>query len=402
MSVIKRISCVLLAIVFAASAFAGFAIAEKEPEKALAKWSVLVYLVADNNLDEYIQTDLDELMTVGTGEDVNVLTIVDGLYSPTILYRVDPGEMVPLEEYGELNMGDPSVLRSFIDYSNDYYPAEHMCLFFWDHGSGVSGVGYDETMTDGSAGGDWLTHQELMTALDGLKVDIMAMDECSIGQIETIYEYAAKGVNTDYIVASESYIGWRGFSYDKILERLTANPDMDSEELSMVIVDEFTKLFSVSPFMSEILTTQTVFKLSEITDAADAMNVLASMLAADIAQYKSAINIAEADARIPWGSRSAGRIDLPTFLESIQKHVSAKSPVYAGCQLVLDELSDVMKGMGVTPISDKLGYQGVGILFPPSYSMYTVASAASYDLYMEFEFPHNGWWDFLEEYWGVA
>ncbi|TFG70582.1 MAG: hypothetical protein E4H25_01685 [Methanomassiliicoccus sp.] len=402
MSVIKRTSCVLLAIVFVASAFAGFAIAEKESEQKTAKWSVLVYLVADNNLDAYIQTDLDELMAVGTGEDVNVLTIVDGLYTPATLYRVDFGKMVTLEEYGELNMGDPKVLRSFIEYSNEHYPAEHMCLFFWDHGSGVSGVGFDETMEDGSAGGDWLTHQELIGALDGLKVDIMAMDECSIGQIETIYEYAAKGVNTDYIVASESYIGWRGFSYDKILERLTANPDMDSEELSLVIVDEFTKLFSVSPFMSEILTTQTVFKLSEITDAANAMNVLASMLAADIDQYKSAINIAEADSRTPWGSRSAGRIDLPTFLESIQKHVSAKSPVYAGCQLVLDELSDVMKGMGVTPISEKLGYQGVGILFPPSYSMYTVASAASYDLYMKFEFPNNGWWDFLEAYWGVA
>ena len=399
---IKRASCVLLAIVFVASAFAGFAIAEEELEQTPAKWSVLVYLVADNNLNDYIQTDLDELMTVGTGDDVNVLTIVDGLYTPTNLYRVDPGEIVLLEEYGELNMGDPSVLRSFIEYSNEHYPAEHMCLFFWDHGSGVSGVGFDETMEDGSAGGDWLTHQELMAALDGLKVDVMAMDECSIGQIETIYEYAAKGVNTDYIVASESYIGWRGFSYDKILERLTADPDMDSEELAMVIVDEFTKLFSVSPFMSEIVTTQTVFKLSEIADAAVAMNVLASMLASDIDQYKSTINIAEANSRTPWGSRSAARIDLPTFLETIQKHVPENSPVFAACQLVLDELSDVILGMGVTPISEKLGYQGVGILFPPSYSMYTAPSASSYDLYMQFEFPNMGWWDFLEKYWGVA
>ncbi|MBE0517814.1 MAG: hypothetical protein IH630_01130, partial [Thermoplasmata archaeon] len=81
MSVIKRASCVLLAIVFVASAFAGFAIAEEELEQTPAKWSVLVYLVADNNLNDYIQTDLDELMTVGTGDDVNVLTIVDGLYT---------------------------------------------------------------------------------------------------------------------------------------------------------------------------------------------------------------------------------------------------------------------------------------------------------------------------------
>jgi len=408
----KRILCVLVSALFAVSLLAGLASAGNgsnavEDDEAvvssdLAMWSVLVYLVADNNLDEYTETDMLELEVGGSSADVNVLILMDRLYEPAYLYAIDGHERVLLESLGELNMGDPANLEWFIEYSDTNYPAEHMLLFFWDHGSGVSGVGFDETMEDGSLGGDWLSHQELISALDGHHVDIIAADECSIGQMETVYEYSAKGVDLDYLVASESYIGWRGFSYDEILLRLNENPDMDARELSLIIVEEFTELFSVAPYQSEILTTQSVYDMSKVAALGEAVLALADTLAGDIDSYSAVISTARLASINPWGATSSGRIDMPTFVGYIMDNLGKNDPAVAACADVLEAYGVCMIGMGITKNSDMFGYEGMGILFPPTYSMYTVASAASYELYMEFEFPNMGWWAFLESYWGVA
>jgi len=411
----KRILCVLVSVLFAVSLFAGLASAGKgsdaveaaeDDEDAVssdvAKWSVLVYLVADNNLDEYTETDMLELEVGGSSEDVNVLILMDRLYEPAYLYAIVGHERVLLEELGELNMGDPANLKWFVEYSDKNYPAEHMLLFFWDHGSGVSGVGFDETMEDGSVGGDWLSHHELITALDGHHVDIIAADECSIGQMETVYEYRVKGMDLDYLVASESYIGWRGFSYDEILLRLNANPAMDARTLSLIIVEEFTELFSVAPYQSEILTTQSVYDMSKVEALGEAVLALADILAGDIDSYSSVISAARLASINPWGATSAGRIDMPTFVGYIMDSLGKNDRAAAACADVLAEYEVCMIGMGVTMNSDMFGYKGMGILFPPTYSMYTVASAASYDLYIDFEFPNMGWWAFLEAYWGMA
>jgi hypothetical protein len=263
-------------------------------------------------------------------------------------------------------------------------------------------VGFDETMEDGSPGGDWLTHHEMISALDGHHLDIIAADECSVGQMETIYEYAAKGLSVDYVVASESYIGWRGFSYDKIDASLVLNPDMDARELSLIIVDEFTNLFGNPPYMSEILTTQSVYDMSMIPVLGEAVTAMADALAGDIDSYRSAIAAAQASSLMPWGSRSAGRIDMPTFVESLRDLMESDDPAFAACEDVLDIYPEAMIGMGVTKNSEMYGYQGIGILFPPSMSQWTVANAGAFETYMSFDFPNMGWWAFLEAYWAVA
>jgi len=405
----KRAVCVVVSAVFAVSLFAGLASAggngDAEDDAVLsgtAKWSVLVYLVADNSLDDYTDTDLEELKAGGSSADVNVLILMDKLYEPACLLAVVGHELVMLADLGELNMGDPATLAWFVDYSVSNCPAEHMLLFFWDHGSGVNGVALDETMEDGTVGEDWLSHHELVSALDGHHVDIIAADECSVGQMETVYEYRVKGLDMDYLVASESYISWRGFSYDEILIALNGDSDMDERELSLVIVEAFTDLFSVPPYQSEILTTQSVFDMSKVEALGAAMLVLADTLAGDIDSYGSVISSARLASITPWGSTSAGRIDMATFVAYIKDSLDRGDPAVAACVRVLEAFDECMIGMGVTKNSEMFGYEGMGILFPPSYSMYTVASAASYELYMGFEFPNAGWWTFLETYWSIA
>jgi len=408
---------VSVSVVFAISLLFGVAAAKTESatseivsddEAAVADWSVLVYLVADNDLDPYTEEDFQEFKDGGSSDSVNVLILVDRLYEPAYLYCIEDNEMVELESLGEINMGDPATLSWFVEYSDTDFPAEHMLLFFWDHGTPTAGVGVDTTL-DGSEPGtdwDWLSHHEVIDALDGHHVDIIATDECSIGQMETLYEYAAKGLSVDYMVASESYIGWRGFSYDMIVQRLVLDPDMDARELSLVIVEEFTNLFSVPPYQSEILTTQSVFDMSKIVALGDAVTAMADVLAADIDPYTTAIAAAQAGSTMPWGARAEGWIDLPTFVQLLMSAVGEADPAFSSCEGFLELYSETMLGMGTTMNSEMYGYQGLGILFPASYSACTVGHAESdwggFNTYITFEFPNMGWWPFLETYWGVA
>jgi hypothetical protein len=388
----------LLVAVFAFSAAGYTAVADGDDD--LDSWNILVYLQADNNLNDLTQTDLDEFMNVGSSPEVNVLVFMDKLDDVAHLYYVVPGDMVLLDyKYNgvEVNTGDPVVFEEFVTYAEDNYAAEHTLIFFWDHGGPTSGVGMDDTTPEGVS--DWLTHQELITALEGHTVDVLAMDECSIGQIDVMYEYAM-GLDTEYVVASESYIGYRGFPYDWILARLVTYPNMTTYDLSLVCVQEFQRLFMSTPYMSEIMTTQSVIDLSMIEPLANALTALTDLLSADIAKYSSAIKYAQAQAVMPWGARSAGRIDLPTFVEGI----GAKAPG-ADVQTAVEEFmalyEQAVPAMGVTKNSDIFSYQGLGTLFPPSSSMLTVASAAMFEKYKMFDFADNGWLQFLEAYWGV-
>lgn len=413
---LKRTICGLVAALLAASFVAGMSsagggmgngVADVAPEDEtaevdIATWTVLVYMVADNNLDEYTETDLLELERGGSSEDVNVLIIMDKLYEPAVLMTIEDHKRVVLEELGELNMGDQSTMEMFLEYSDKNYPAEHMVLFFWNHGSGVHGVACDDTMPDGTLQADWLSHHELIAALDGYHMDILAADECSIGQMETMYEYYSNDVDMDYWVASENYISWRGFSYDEILLRLIDDPDMGERALTLVIVEEFTELFSVPPYQSEILTSQSVFDMSKVEPLGAAVLEMASTLSGDMDTYSAVISAAQMASLNPWGARSAGQIDLGTFVQHILDSVDEDDPVVADCEAVLAAYSECIIGMGVCKNNDLYGYTGMGILVPPSYSMYTVASAGSYELYMGFDFPNMGWWAFLETYWGVA
>lgn len=413
---IKGLVSLSVAAVFAASLLAGMTTARTmsvsdevlaDENNGMAKWSVLVYLLADNDLDPYTEEDFQELKDGGSSDDVNVLMLVDRLYEPAYLYCIEDNDMVKLESLGEINMGDPDTLTWFVEYSDTYYPAENMILFFWDHGTPTAGVGVDTTLegTEPGSEWDWLSHHEMIAALEGYHVDVIACDECSIGQMETLYEYVSKGLSVDYVVASESYIGWRGFSYDKIVQRLVLNPEMDALELSMIIVEEFTNLFSSPPYKSEILTTQSVFDMSKIIPLGDKVSALADALTTEVDSYREIVRAAALSAMMPWGARCESWVDMPTFVGEILAGSKKGSQVAKACEAVLEAYAETMLGMGVTKNSEMYGYQGMGILFPASHSSYTVAYAdtewGGYEIYKTFDFPNMGWLAFLEAYWGM-
>ena len=122
-----------------------------------AKWTVMIYMNADNDLERFGLRDFLEMSKVDNSKDVNILVQMDrtpnysaeyGDWTQTLRFKISKN-MVPTKEQsimdlGETNMGDPSTLTNFLTWSIQNYPAEKYILIIWDHGDGWK---YNEAST---------------------------------------------------------------------------------------------------------------------------------------------------------------------------------------------------------------------------------------------------------------
>jgi hypothetical protein len=105
------------------------------------RWTVMVYLAGDNNLDSAGVGDLKEMKKVGSTAHIIVIAQFDrqGKDLSTNRYYIRKGGTLAKDvvgSLGETNMGDPRVLEGFIKWGIKKYPAEHYLLVVWNHGNG--------------------------------------------------------------------------------------------------------------------------------------------------------------------------------------------------------------------------------------------------------------------------
>lgn len=363
------------------------------------KWLFLVYLCADNSLDvnagahnvPVVESDYDELMSVGSTKDVTAYALVDRVAGPANLFRFDKGSMVEMKTFAmngiEVNMGDPVTLRSFVEFTQQASPAEHTMLIFWDHGSPLS-VASDDHASD-SGGSDRLTQWEVVQALSGLTVDVIGADECNVGHMEVAYEYAV-GLQTDYLVAAETYTGWRGFPYDALLRQLTLSPDMSPRDAAIMMVVQTQKLLDKPPYSGERINSHGAFDLTAVPALAGSLKSLSELLVADMANQANVVSRARGNAQYCYGANAMNVIDLETFVKEIQAQTGSQA-IKDACAAALQDLDAVVIGLHATGSTDHM-LAGLGIGFPDhSWEM------ASY--YPNFAFAGQGWLDLMESYW---
>ena len=134
------------------------------PPVRRAKWTVMVYISGDNNLEDFVVKDIElELAPTGSSANVQVVALADrgpgydtsyGDWQTTKLFHVTQGMIADsasaVADWGERDMGDPQTLVDFVTWTKANYPADHYALYFWGHGwnwhPGV--VMQDDTNTD--------------------------------------------------------------------------------------------------------------------------------------------------------------------------------------------------------------------------------------------------------------
>jgi hypothetical protein len=287
------------------------------------RWTVLVFMAADNNLALSGVGDIEEMEAAGANPEVQV--VVQAEFNPATFSRVSVtpatlhlpnyntfryafGGLTPLAtarvgpngsttDIGNRNMTDPSELRAFIQYGKATYPAEHYAVVLWNHGGGYQGLLTDET----TAGGRMMTLSELKSGLAGVgTIDMLDFDMCLMGGYEALE--AVNGVASTVAFSQEVEPG-DGDPYTSILQTLYQSPSMDGRALASTVVEKYNAYYMASGRSS---TTKSAYDLSGYAAFENALNALATSLTASA----NTLSLAVAS-----GSRVSQKFTFPIFTD---------------------------------------------------------------------------------------
>jgi hypothetical protein len=383
---------------------------------APAEWTVAFYMSSDNGLDSWAQKDVQELMSVGSSKDVNILLFWDKESGPGSMYKVAKNNLFELTDFEydriEPNMGNPQTLRSFVTYAFKKFPAKKFALVLWDHGDDFRGLMYDEHIP--GDGFDLLTNQEVINALSGFRINTMVYAACVMSELDVVYEYAVKGLNVDYLVASEGYDTMDSFPFDLVLSSLTSRPTMTPFEFSVMAVDQYIDFYITAGKAYSQAATMSVIQINTIDELGNVVLQLSRSLQADIRGYAQIIANAKGQANLPWSENGWERlIDLKVFVQSIHDQ-SLNTAAVKGIDpaVVLSVVSDAEAVLAKIPQSvvhvryldpmGKHGVYGVSIFFPSSRDSFE-NNENLYGVYYDvMAFARAGWLGFLYSYWGAG
>jgi hypothetical protein len=291
-----------------------------------AKWTVLVWIAGDNNLDSFGVSDLNEMKKAGSTDDVAIAAQFDRAGNTgTRRYHLQKGTALEddvVEELGETNTGDPQVAIDFFTWGMTRWPSDRVLAVLWNHGSGIDetdiyaravsrglnvdrrvesddstvprerireiaasrmrralfattvdaamcdrGIAYDD------AARDFLDNEELKRVLaavvenTGRRIDIVGFDACLMNLVEVAYELRE---SVDHIVASEEVEPGDGWPYDAALGALVASADAAPRDVAANLVQAYVDSYGGNESL-----TQSALDVARVTETANAVDALA-------------------------------------------------------------------------------------------------------------------------------
>ncbi len=218
---------------------------EDEPDES--DWTIMVYMAADNGLNDNALEDINEMELADVSGDVRIVVQVDwseyndvtGAQRYLIGHDENDGIGSKLiSNMGEIDSGDWRSLSGFTNWVADKYPAKHYALVIWSHG--------DSWYRDGSLTSICTDNQsnnsigvrtgDFYNAMASMKksIDILVFDACLMQGLEVMRETDGK---VRYIVGSEEEICADGFPFEETFELW--NTTSDAQSLSEAIVDTY-------------------------------------------------------------------------------------------------------------------------------------------------------------------
>ncbi|HNV69461.1 MAG TPA: clostripain-related cysteine peptidase [Candidatus Ozemobacteraceae bacterium] len=282
----KRVLSIIAVALMVAVFVSPVSAAEKE-------WTWLVFLNADNNLDEFGVTDQNEMAKIGSNDYLNIVSLIDREKGPATLNYIEKDNIVPVADMGEVDMGDYKFLTQWVKDMTVKYPAKHYALIIWNHGSGwknnqnqiIKGISYDDST------GNHITTEQLGLAMAEIKahlgrnLDILSNDACLMQMMEVAY--AVKD-SCDFFVASEETEPGDGYPYDGILA--TLKPGMTAAEFVKPWVAAYSASYNGGT-QGNSASTQSAIDLSKLNEVKDAIDGFAKAVIAGKygTQFKDAL-----------------------------------------------------------------------------------------------------------------
>ncbi len=367
----------LLAIEPVAAPATNAASAEPATVSASAEakeWTVLVYSMADTDLEPFMMSDVGEMGAVGTGEHLNVVALVDRAadYSTDAvlevpdwqgarLLRIGQGTAEVLDDLGDVNTGDPQVLADFVGRAVAENPARHYALIISDHGASWPGVGGDE-----SSDHDSLSLAEIADGIGaGLsasgvgQLDLLGFDACLMATYEVASTLAPLAQR---MIASQELEPGHGWDYRSLGVLDSADP-VDVDTLGSAILDGYRDQAEAQGTGSDI--TLSLLDLTRMGALDDAVAEFSAALAGRAAEVAPVIGTTRertlSFGRSPDPTEDTQMTDLGQLVSQIGvRALDVSDPADA----VIRALGDVVTRTVEGPAT--LKSTGLSIYFPPT------------------------------------
>jgi hypothetical protein len=311
-----------------------------------AKWTILTYIAAHNNLQQLGDRSLDQIINVGSTDDVIHGVLYDGPQGAARYIAGAPGKVLKQEQLKNFDSGDPVRLVETAKWVFQQYPAERYGLILWSHGTGWRPEDIHAVATQ-VRGGRGVTEQEASEraaapgrlsffrstvatimekdspserailfddgsghSLDTLELgrvasqlkdtlgqplDLLGMDACLMATLEMSYQVRNL---VRYYVASEELVPGHSWPYDTIMGKLRAQPDMSAGDLAALVVKDYVGYYTQNPpALNSGDVTKVALDLSRIGDLAGAADCLADALMADMANQAQGLWTAQQECR---------------------------------------------------------------------------------------------------------
>jgi hypothetical protein len=278
------------------------------------KWTVMVFMNAANDLDDYSELNINQMEQAQTNPNVRVVVqwkraarfAPQGSWTGTRRYLIQhdtDSQKVNsrlLQDLGQgVDMGSADTLREFVRWARTNYPADRYALVIWNHGSGWRSraafrgraVSFDDEL------GTSIKIWELPTAIrptsaDPL-MDVLLFDASLMQMLEVAYE--CRNI-ARYIVGSEESPPGEGYPYQEILKPLMDNSDIAPAQWASAIPRIFVHWYHQNfPFYRNI--TQSAVDASHLEAVVNALDALAESLLAKRTLHRNALARARQDAQ---------------------------------------------------------------------------------------------------------
>lgn len=247
------------------------------PNQHHKKITFFVYIAGDNDLREFALSDLQEMASISSNEQVHICVYLHSTddtgdkFSKKLL--IGPGYAIQDGIEDTKDSGDATTLTEGLLWAATKCPSEMFVTVLWNHGTGapnrepipatgscwwmphhnrmhcrVNNISNESSLIDRAVcfddtTGNFLTDKKLRTsfkkvcALRGKKVDVIAFDACLMSDIEVVFTLSPYA---DYMVASQQTIPGEGYGYGIVLNSIDYE-SITKTTIAHAIVDAYQR-----------------------------------------------------------------------------------------------------------------------------------------------------------------
>ncbi|MCE5224206.1 clostripain-related cysteine peptidase [bacterium] len=216
----------------------------------LANWTVLVYLGGTNNLEPLMENDINLLEKIGSNPKFNMVVQFskESTGGEAFRYFITKDEDTKVinstpVSVGKVDSADYRVLKDFIIWGEQNYPANQMALIISSHGGGWTGIVEDTVQ------GSFMSGTDLQKAIrearfeTNRKLDVLHIYSCLMGMWEVLYELKEEA----YCIVASEISQYNYINLDQPIKPLAEQSGVSRVEFSRALVKNFIEGYKNPP-----------------------------------------------------------------------------------------------------------------------------------------------------------